>query len=155
MIRPAAPGDAAALIAIARAAYAPFVPLIGREPPPMQQDFPADIADGAAWVSGSPIQGYIVARPKGADWLIENVGITPPAQGRGLGRALIAFAEEEGQHRGHARVVLYTNAAMTRNLSLYPRLGYVEAGRGRTASGLDRVHFAKALAPHSARSCPT
>jgi hypothetical protein len=37
---------------------------------------------------------------------------------------------------------LYTNAAMSENLALYPRLGYREVDRRRDA-GFDRVFFAK------------
>jgi GNAT superfamily N-acetyltransferase len=142
-IRPARSADAAGLAEIARAAYAPYAGDLGFEPPPMRQDFPADIAAGAVWMCDG---GYVVARAKGADWLIENVGVAPGRQGRGAGRALIAFAEAEGRRRGFARVVLYTHARMARPLALYPRLGYVETAR-RTENGLDRVYFAKRLAP--------
>lgn len=146
-IAPALPDDASALARIARAAYERYVPLIGREPAPMLQDFPADIADGAVWTArgaAGPV-GYVVARPQGEDWLLENVAVAPEAQGTGLGRRLIARAEAEGAARGFARVVLYTNAKMTANLALYPRLGYVETGR-RREDGFDRVFFVKALA---------
>lgn len=111
----------------------------------MVQDFPAAIAAGRAWVIGEPVQGFVVAYATGADWHIENVAVAPDAQGRGLGRALIETAEAEGRTRGLARAVLYTNAAMTPNLTLYPRLGYTVTGR-RVEHGLDRVYFAKALA---------
>ena len=146
IIDPASVWDAPALAAIARAAYAQYVPLIGRDPPPMLQDFPADIADGAVWTARGaegPV-GYVVARPKGQDWLLENVAVAPDAQGGGLGRRLIARAEAEGAARGFARVVLYTNAKMTANLALYPRLGYVKTDQ-RREHGLDRVFFAKPL----------
>ena len=149
IIEPATPEDATALAAIARAAYAQYAPLIGREPPPMLQDFPADIADGAVWTARDrerPV-GYVVARPKGEDWLLENVAVSPAARGGGLGRRLIAWAEAEGAARGFARVVLYTNAKMTSNLALYPRLGYVETGQ-RRQDGLNRVFFAKPLPVH-------
>ncbi len=145
-IDPALPDDASALVRIARAAYETYVPLIGREPAPMLQDFPADIADGAVWTArgaDGPV-GYVVARPKGEDWLLENVAVAPEAQGTGLGKRLIERAEAEGAARGFARVVLYTNAKMTANLALYPRLGYVETGRGRE-DGFDRVFFVKPL----------
>lgn len=143
-IRPATPADAVRLAEIASAAYAPYVAEIGREPPPMLQDFPADISDGAVWVRDDPPTGYVVARPKGEDWLIENVAVAPEAQGRGIGRALIAFAEAEGARRGFVRATLYTNAAMRRNMALYPSLGYAEMER-RQVGDLHRVYYAKAL----------
>ncbi len=144
MIRPGAPADTDQLREIARAAYMPYVAAIGFEPPPLLQDFAADIADSAVWVVGDPAAGYIVARPQGEDWLIENVAIAPDAQGQGHGGALIRFAEAEGARRGFARVVLYTNVHMTANLTLYPALGYREVGRTE-GKGLSRVHYEKRL----------
>ena len=130
--------------AIARAAYAQYVQAIGFEPPPMVQDFAPDVAAGRAWVTGQPVAGYVVAYPRDGEWHIENVAVGPEAQGRGLGRALVAFAEAEGARRGFARVTLYTNVSMVANLALYPALGYRETGR-RTENGLSRVYFEKAL----------
>ena len=144
MIRPGRAQDIARLGEIARAAYAPYVPLIGFEPPPLLQDFDQDVAEAAVWVSGEPVLGYVVARRKGDDWLLENVAVAPEAQGRGLGRALIGFAEEEGARRGFARIVLYTNIHMTANLVLYPALGYREVAH-LTEDGLSRVYFEKQL----------
>jgi len=140
MIREATPDDVTRLEAIARAAYAPYVPLIGREPPPMLQDFPADIAQGHVWVSGDPIVGYVVAQPNESDWLLENVAVDPEAQGTGLGRALIAHIEAMARAAGAEAIELYTHASMTANRRLYPLLGYVE-----TEHGLDRVYFRKSL----------
>jgi hypothetical protein len=57
-----------------------------------------------------------------------------------------AVAEDEVAVRlGLRRVHLYTNAKMTANLSIYPRLGYVEIDR-RSEDGFDRVYFEKRLA---------
>jgi hypothetical protein len=41
-------------------------------------------------------------------------------------------------------VHLYTNEKMTDNLSIYPKLGYVEVAR-RTENGFNRVYFEKSL----------
>ncbi len=144
-IRKARPEDAAACTALARTAYASYVPLIGRDPPPMLQEFPADIAAGRVWVAGNPPEGYVVAYPKDAEsWLLENVAVAPDAQGKGLGRRLISHAEQMAQGAGAKAVVLYTNARMEANLRLYPRLGYVETGASNE-HGLDRVYFRKLL----------
>jgi len=143
-VRAGEPADAPRLSDIARAAYGVYVAEIGQDPPPMHQDFSADIAAGAVWVIGRPAYAYVVARFDGDAWLIENVAVDPALQGMGLGRRLIAAAEAEGTARGHARAVLYTNAAMRANLALYPRLGYRETAR-RVEQGLSRVFFEKAL----------
>lgn len=143
-IRLAQTEDAAALGVIARAAYAAYVPLIGREPPPMLQDFASDIAAGRVWVSGTPPLGYVVALQRSPAWLLENVAVAPYAQGAGLGRILIAHVEAMARAAGAEAVELYTHAKMTANRALYPRLGYEQIG-ARTEHGLDRVFFRKTL----------
>ncbi|MEM7508205.1 MAG: GNAT family N-acetyltransferase [Pseudomonadota bacterium] len=144
MIRLAEPADAPALTRIARAAFAEYEAEIGQVPPPALQDFPTDIAAGRVWISGAPPDTYAVAFEKGNLWFLENIAVAPDAQGRGLGRKMIAFAEDEGRRRGHDRIALYTNAKMTGNLALYPALGYDETGK-RREHGLDRVYFEKRL----------
>lgn len=144
MIRPARAREAAALAEIARAAYAPYVPLLGFEPPPMRPDLPAAIAAGRVRVAGDPAEGFVIAGPDGADWHIENVSVAPARQGTGLGRALIAHAERLGRAAGFRRVTLYTNRVMEGPLALYPRLGYARTHE-ETLGRLHRVHFAKEL----------
>ncbi|SFI67392.1 GNAT family N-acetyltransferase [Albimonas pacifica] len=151
-IRPARPADAPALSALVRESFALYVPRMGREPAPMAQDFPADIAAGRCWAADGPdgLLGLLVAYADGPaedpSFHLETVAVSPAAQGAGLGRALIAFAEDEARSRGLPCVRLYTNASMVENLALYPRLGYVETGR-RTENGFERVFFEKPLPP--------
>ncbi|MEC9102228.1 MAG: GNAT family N-acetyltransferase, partial [Pseudomonadota bacterium] len=45
---------------------------------------------------------------------------------------------------GLETVKLYTNVKMQANLTLYPRLGYVETAR-KSEDGFDRVYFEKRL----------
>ena len=70
--------------------------------------------------------------------------IRPSAQGAGLGRRLLEFAEEQARQRGLARLDLYTNEVMTENQAIYARLGYRETGR-RTEDGYQRVYMEKDL----------
>lgn len=144
-IRPARVADQGAIERVARAAYARYVPRIGREPAPMVADFAAAIAAGRVWVLGEPLAGYVVAYPRADHWHLENLAVDPAAQGRGLGRALIAHVEALAHRHGARAVELYTNARMTENLRLYPRLGYAVTAR-RFEEGFDRVFFRKALA---------
>ncbi len=143
-IRPAGPDDLDAVRRIARAAYAPYVPRIGREPAPMVADFATSIAAGELWVAGAPVAGFVVAYPRGDHWHLENVAVEPSAQGTGLGGALIAHVEAMARAARARAVELYTNARMTGNLSLYPRLGYTETGRAME-DGFDRVFYRKEL----------
>lgn len=143
-IRPAQPADAAAVAACVHAAYAGYVDRIGRAPAPMTADYPALIAAGAVWVAQErgAIVGVLVLHPQPPALLVENVAVVPGRQGRGLGRELMRFAEEEARRAGLSEIVLYTNEKMTENLGFYPSLGYVETGRGEQ-DGFARVFFRK------------
>ncbi len=146
-IRPAVLCDVPAIRAIAKAAYAPYVPLIGRKPAPMVADFDAVVAAGYADVAlaGSEVAGYIIhmsATPDG--WFLENLAVSPAAQRTGLGHALIAHAEAAARAAGACEITLYTNAKMEANLAFYPRLGYIETHRA-VENGFDRVFFRKSI----------
>jgi ribosomal protein S18 acetylase RimI-like enzyme len=145
-IVPAAPADAIAVTECVRAAYAHYVERIGREPAPMTADYPALIAAGEVWVirAEDGVAGVLVLRAQGSALLIENVAVAPDWQAQGLGRALMAFAEEHARAEGLGEVVLYTNERMTENLRFYPALGFTETGRG-TQDGFARVFYRKPL----------
>ncbi len=147
MIRPALPSDEAAIRTVAVAAYTRYIPAMGREPAPMVADFGAAIAAGRAYVT-EDASGFIVFYPQGEAMMLENVAVHPDHAGRGIGRALIDLCETRAREAGLGAVVLYTNAAMTENLALYPRLGYARTGR-RVEDGFDRVYFRKAVPPLS------
>ena len=83
------------------------------------------------------------ATPEG--WYIDTVSVSPPSQGAGLGRHLLAFAEVQARSKGFELVYLCTNAKMTENQVFYPRLGYEEYER-KVAEGYDRIYYRKFLA---------
>jgi N-acetylglutamate synthase-like GNAT family acetyltransferase len=147
-IRAARPAEADAIRRLVREAYAPYVSRIGREPAPMNADYPALVADGAVWVAlnRGELVGVLVLREEPESLLLENVAVNPEAQGKGIGRALVNFAEQHARELGLPKVRLYTNALMSENLAFYPRLGYVAVSR-RREDGFDRFFFEKALAP--------
>lgn len=133
MIRSAHPRDADAIRALARAAYERWVARFGREPSPMRDDYDyaRRIADGTVWIldEDEKITGLIVLTDGPDALMIPNIAVAPAAQGRGHGRRLLAFAEEEAQRRGFHEIRLYVNALMTENIALYQHLGLVEIGR--------------------------
>ena len=146
-IRPARAEEAEAVRTLVRESYAMYVARIGREPSPMTDDYPAQIAAGTVWVlvDGDEVAGIIVLENTPEALQVANVAVRSKSQGLGLGRALLAFADDEARRRGYRAVILYTNVHMTENLARYPALGYVEVGRGRER-GFDRVFFRKELA---------
>jgi N-acetylglutamate synthase-like GNAT family acetyltransferase len=143
-IRPARPDDIRSVRLLVRDAYAVYVPRIGREPAPMRADYEALVAEGAVWVplDEGAIVGVLVLRPQPDGLLLENVAVAPAWQGRGVGRVLMAFAEQRAAELRLPKVRLYTNALMTENLSFYPALGYLEVDR-RHDEGFNRVFFEK------------
>lgn len=76
--------------------------------------------------------------------LLDNVAVAPEAQGTGLGRRMLAFAERAAVEAGYGTINLYTNEAMTENIALYTRLGYAETHRAEE-KGLRRVYMRKPL----------
>lgn len=152
MIRLAREGEAETLRQLVRAAYAHYVPRLGREPAPMTDDYAARIAAGQAWLleaEGRPF-GALVLEDTEEGLLIDNIAIAAEARGTGQGRRLMAFAEEEARLRGHARVWLYTNEKMIENIALYTRLGYRETHRAEQ-HGHRRVFMEKPISPEAAR----
>jgi GNAT superfamily N-acetyltransferase len=122
--RVAAPGDAEVILTIVRAAYAKWVPIIGREPMPMKVDYGLALQKhrfDLLCIDGS-VEGLIDFR-KDHLW-IENVAVRPASQGKGLGRLLLAHAEQLARDQKVAVLRLLTNAEFVDNVTLYKNLGY-------------------------------
>ena len=90
------------------------------------------------------VRGVLVLRPAAGHLLVWSVAVDPAFQGKGVGRRLLAFAEEEARRRGLAEVRLFTNELMTENIDFYRRLGFEETER-RTEGTYRRVFFRKAV----------
>jgi len=145
-VRPAGEADAIAAKACVLAAFERYVERIGQPPRPMLLDFSVEIQAGRVWVAeeSSSIVGVIVQYETEQGFYVDTVAAQPPMQGRGIGRALLVFAEAEARRRGYESIYLCTNSKMTENQVFYPRIGYVEYERKREA-GYDRVFYRKAL----------
>lgn len=149
-IRAASAEDVPAIADIVERAYRGYVERIGRRPRPMDDDYAAQIASDETEVfvaeerGDGRVCGVIVLVSQPDHVLIENVAVDPQRQGTGIGRRLLAFAEQSARRRGLAEVRLYTNVKMTENQRLYRGLGYEETGR-RINSEFARVYFTKRL----------
>ena len=146
-IRRAAPADVAAIAALTDAAYAKYVPLMGRKPQPMTVDYHQIVDTNPVWLLcvGQAVAGLLVLMHEPDIMLIYSVAIHPDYQRRGFGRQLLAWAEQEAQAAGYTRIRLYTNALMEENIALYKLLGYQETHR-EPFNGLFIVHLSKPLA---------
>ena len=145
-IRKATLNDLSDVQFCARTAYAKYIDRIGKEPAPINADFADQIARGFVDLAlyRTRFAGYVVFYPDGNDLYLENVAVLPEFRGRGIGRALIKHVENAARKQELQAIRLYTNEAMTENLGMYPRLGYVETGR-KTQDGFRRVFFRKVL----------
>jgi GNAT superfamily N-acetyltransferase len=125
-LRRAGPADAAAVRALTRAAYAKWVPLIGREPKPMGADYERAVVEHRVDLleRDGELLGLIETVEAPDHLLIENVAVAPDVQGRGLGRVLMAHAEDLAVALGRGELRLYTNQRFAENIRLYLSLGY-------------------------------
>jgi ribosomal protein S18 acetylase RimI-like enzyme len=138
--------DLAAVEALVTVAYTQYIPLMGQRPGPMDDDYSALIEKRCVYVlsSENKLAGMLVLLPEDEVMLLDNVAVDPDMQGRGYGRALIAFAEGLSIERGFKAIRLYTNEAMIENVCLYERLGFVETHRAQE-KGFRRVYMTKSL----------
>ncbi len=145
-IRAAIETDVIDIQLCAQQAYVKYVQRMDREPAPMRADFANQIATGCVTVatSQSSLVGYVVAYPEGSQFMLESVAVLPDYSGRGIGKLLIEHVETTAKLAGYRTVELYTNEAMTENITMYTKLGYVEVDRKRD-SGFNRVFFSKRL----------
>jgi GNAT superfamily N-acetyltransferase len=146
IIRKASPGDAGIVAAITAAAYAKYVPHLGREPQPMTADYNQILLEHSVWLLclGDQPAGVLVLMRAPDYLLIYNVAVNPTYQKQGLGRQLLAWAEKEAQREGYSLIRLYTNEKMVENITFYQRCGYVEVAR-EPYMGSTLVHMAKHL----------
>lgn len=146
MIRRADSADAAAITALTRAAYAKWVPLIGREPLPMSVDYAQalDVHRFDLLHEGGELAALIETVAEDDVLLIVNVAVAPGFQRRGHGVRLMKLAEELARAQGLARTRLYTNQRFAENIALYAALGY-QIDREEPLNGGVAVHMSKAL----------
>ena len=146
IIRPATLEDIAQIEAIVEAAYSPYIERIGRKPAPMLDDYASQVLARRVHVLADEkhLSGFVVLIDTENYLLLDNVAVSPALKGQGLGRQLLDFAERHALEAGYSSIRLYTNEAMSENLALYARRGFVETHRVEE-NGLRRVHMSKSL----------
>ena len=146
-LQPADSGDAVSVRDLVRAAYAKWVPVIGREPRPMTVDYRQAIAEHDVLLAraGTTIAGILETTTRADHVWIENLAVLPSFQGKGIGRQLLDAADERARRAGLSEVRLLTNAAFVENVALYRRRGFVVTSEEPFMGGIT-LFFAKRLA---------
>jgi GNAT superfamily N-acetyltransferase len=146
-LRRAVVADAAAVRALTRAAYAKWVPVIGREPKPMTANYQTAVRLNRIDLAhdDGELAGLIETIDRSDHLLIENVAVAPERHSQGIGRALMAHAEAIARAAGYRDVRLYTNQRFEANVQLYLRLGYA-IDREETSELGVTVYMSKRLA---------
>src|SRR5689334_17882624 len=150
-LRRGTPADAESIRELTRAAYAKWVPLIGREPKPMGADYEAALRQhrfDLLYIQNL-LAGLIETVDQHKQLLIGNVAVAPDFQGRGLGSMLMAHAEEIALYLGHDRIWLYTNQRFTENIAFYLKLGYRVEREEDVGGGTIKVDMSKSLGLHA------
>jgi ribosomal protein S18 acetylase RimI-like enzyme len=125
-IRRAGPSDADAVRSLVRAAYAQWIPVIGREPLPMKADYDKAVREheiDLLHVDGDPV-ALIEVIPAVDHLFIENIAVSPEHQGKGLGHHLLRHAEAKARSAGLGELRLLTNQAFASNVRLYQSVGF-------------------------------
>lgn len=145
-IRIAADADVPAIARVVHDSFAGFIPLIGRAPWPMFQNYLARVAQGAVWVltEDGAIVGVAVLQFNDDHLFIETIAVAPSHQRQGHGRRLLDFVESEARRRNYDETRLHMHLTMTRSIALYRKHGYTEYARTEE-DGYHRVYLRKRL----------
>ena len=146
-LRRAVPADVPAITQCVMEAYAPWVPVIGRRPGPMLQDYASLVRRALVTVAmhtGNVVGVIVLLSTQEEGLLIDNVAVLPSHRGLGIGKRLLLHAECVARGLTHRQVCLYTNEKMEANIALYSKLGYVEYER-RQEDGFRLVFMRKVL----------
>jgi N-acetylglutamate synthase-like GNAT family acetyltransferase len=145
-IRVATPLDVAAITRCVCAAYLRHIERVGKQPWPMLQDYSNVVHTSQVHVAerDGRILGVLELLVTDQGFLLDSIAVDPSAQGAGIGRRLLLFAEDEAKRQGFESIYLMTNEKMTENQELYARIGYVLFDR-QTVHGYSRVLMRKPL----------
>lgn len=147
ILRPAAPGDSAAIANIARDAFAVYTERIGREPEPMVVDYAEIIDRGGVMVAmvGSVVAGYVEMYLRDDHLFIDKIAVSPDFQKQGIAHAVYGLIAVTARAHRVPRLKLYTNAAMHENIKLYEEAAGFTVTERRKEHGFERVYMVREL----------
>jgi ribosomal protein S18 acetylase RimI-like enzyme len=138
--------EATEIKAFLEAADSVYVPRMGRMPLTMKTDFAAAIRNDLIWVlmEDDRLLAVLHLALRPGYLFIEDVAVRGDRQRQGIGKKLLAFAEEEALSRSCHEIRLFTNETMVENIALYQSLGYREL-RPEPCQGTDVIYMRKPI----------
>lgn len=136
LIRPAGTGDLAAVGEVTVASFAPFTRGPGDPYVERLRDAGARLAEAELWVAveAEQVLGTVTTCPPGSPWRelaregegeFRMLAVSPAAQGRGVGDALVRHVLDHYRVAGAGSVVLSSLESQTAAHRLYARHGFV------------------------------
>ena len=143
-IRRGAAGDVDLIRSFTRAAYAKWIPLIGREPLPMAADYETALRQHRfdLLYKDGVLAALIETITRDDHLHIQNLCVSPKFQRLGLGRQLLNYAQEMAKQKNLPALRLDTNKYFTGNVDLYLRHGFSIAWEKPVDGGV-HVHMVK------------
>ena len=128
-LRDATPSDAEAVYQVTKAAYAEYRGFL--DPPSgvakeTREAVERSLGEGGAVLAS--IDGIAVGavryEPRDQSLYVGRLAVLPSHRRRGIGRALMATAEERAQRMGLSRIILGVRVQVPQNRAFYESLGY-------------------------------
>ena len=143
-IRRGAAGDVDLIRSFTRAAYAKWIPLIGREPLPMAADYETALRQQRfdLLYKDGVLAALIETITRDDHLHIQNLCVSPKFQRLGLGSQLLNYAQEMAKQKNLLALRLDTNKNFTGNVDLYLRHGFSIAWEKPVDGGV-HVHMVK------------
>ena len=143
-IRRGAAGDVDLIRSFTRAAYAKWIPLIGREPLPMAADYETALRQHRfdLFYKDGVLAALIETITRDDHLHIQNLCVSPKFQRLGLGSQLLNYAQEMAKQKNLPALRLDTNKNFTGNVDLYLRHGFSIAWEKPVDGGV-HVHMVK------------
>ena len=116
----------AEVVELQQAAYARNRVMLGLEPLPLLADYEEIFATMEVWIAedAGRIQAALILEPQPDYMLLWSISTRPGAQGKGLGRKLLAAADVRARELGLDTIRLYTGATLEHLVTWYQRHGY-------------------------------
>lgn len=144
-IRDAQPADITAMREIEQSAGEMFLlvdmPEIAADPAPVRRVYRNAITRKRAWLAlyqGWPA-GYLIAKDLDGNLYLDQLSVDPDFARKGIGAALIDYAEQIAKDSGLPRMTMFTFAHVPWNAPYYQRLGFEQLPIEHYGPQLQRV----------------